>query len=70
MKLTVTSTFHAGMRPVVFIGLAEGMNYRRLSVRSCRGYANKTNSGCVCGFPIGYARWELSDPDYYVEGHV
>jgi len=63
MKITVKSTFHDGMAPLVFTGCREGANIRRLRgprSRYCLDYSSNSNV-CGCGFPCSHAEWDAGD---------
>jgi hypothetical protein len=64
MKITITSTFHDGMKPITFRRCEPGVNIRRLRgtrSRYCMDYSNKNLHVCGCGFPRFYAKWDAGE---------
>ena len=64
MKITITSTFHDGLTPLVFTGCKEGINIRRLRgprSRYCLDYSNSNSHVCGCGFPCSFAKWDAGE---------
>lgn len=64
MKITINSTFHDGMAPIVFVGCKEGINIRRLRgqrSRYCLDYSNTNSHVCGCGYPIAFAEWDAGE---------
>lgn len=73
MKITITSTFHDGMAPLVFTGCREGTNIRRLRgprSRYCLDYSNSNSHVCGCGFPCSHAEWDAGEGWEYGGGCV